>query len=205
MPPFGQLDVTLEALVFGAVFALKLLVVVLALALLSSTVDPDEMLRVVRRVSLRSALTASLATRMWTVLERDARRLAEARRCRADWREGGAGRAARVAAAAVVVRAVAAGALERAVDVAATLEIRGYGSVRRPPRHALPWSRHDLDFASAGLALVSLTVASRLAGVGDFDTYPTVHGSVGLPEGLLVAVLLGVALLPFTDRRGVTG
>jgi energy-coupling factor transport system permease protein len=203
VPPFGELDVTLEALVFGAAFALKLVVVVLALGLFAAAVDPDEVLRLLRRVSLHSALTASLATRLWTVLERDGRRIADAQRCRADWREGPERRVAALRARAAVIRAVAAGALERAVDVAATLEVRGYGSVRRPPRLAAPWSRHDLAFAAAALALVGMTAAARLGGLARFDAYPTVHGSLGAREAVLAAALLCVALAPFADRRGV--
>ena len=51
-------------------------------ALYTVAVDPDEVLRLFRRVSFRSALTATLATRMVPVLVRDSRRLADAQRCR---------------------------------------------------------------------------------------------------------------------------
>ena len=78
MPLYGQLDVTLEAVVYGAVAALRVLVVVLAFAVCSAAVDPDDMLRGLRRVAPRSALTASLATRMVPLLARDAERLGEA-------------------------------------------------------------------------------------------------------------------------------
>ena len=39
---------------------------------MSAAVDPDELLRMFRRVSYRSALTATLATRLVPVLARDA-------------------------------------------------------------------------------------------------------------------------------------
>ena len=122
VPPFGQVDITLEAVVYGAVDGARVLLVLMACALLSATVDPDELVRGLRRWSFRSALTAVLALRLVPVLARDARRLEEARRCRADG--GGSGPAARTA----VLRAVTTGALDRAIDVAATLEVRGYGA-----------------------------------------------------------------------------
>ena len=78
-----------------------------------------------RRLSFRSALTAALATRMIPVLTRDARRMEDARRCRPGADDGS------VAARLAVVRAVTAGALDRAVDVAATLELRGFANARR--------------------------------------------------------------------------
>ena len=115
-------------------------------------------------MSFRSALTAALATRMVPVLARDARPLA--RRAALP-----AGRARRSRLA--LVRAVTAGALDRAVDVAATLEVRGYGARRRGPRgRARPWSRHDLAFAASAAALVVLGRRARLGGWEPFEAYP---------------------------------
>jgi energy-coupling factor transport system permease protein len=79
----GKIDVTAEALVFGAILGLRALLVMLAGgALLAATVDADEVLQRFRRISAHSALTAALAVRLVPVLGRDARRLADARRCR---------------------------------------------------------------------------------------------------------------------------
>ena len=81
-PVLGRVDVTLEALVYGAVLGLRALALILCCALYAAVVDPDEVLRLFRRVSFRSALTATLATRMVPVLQRDGRRMADAQRCR---------------------------------------------------------------------------------------------------------------------------
>ena len=56
---------------------------------MSVAVDPDALLRLFRRVSYRSALTASLATRLVPVLARDAARMSEAARCRPQPRRAG--------------------------------------------------------------------------------------------------------------------
>src|SRR6202035_5500330 len=61
--PFGQGDLTVEALAYGGLIALKVTLVILVVALASLTIDPDELLRVVRRFSFRAALTASIAMR----------------------------------------------------------------------------------------------------------------------------------------------
>ena len=127
--PLGQVDLTVEALVYGLVFGLRLLVVDLACVLAICTADPDQLLLACRRFSPRSALTVSLATRLIPVLGQDARRLAEAQRCRPD------GGARTTAAKLALLRATVAGALDRALDVAAVLEMRGYGAPDRG-RHA---------------------------------------------------------------------
>jgi len=186
--PLGQLDVTLEAVAYGAKQALVLVVIIAAAAMGSAAVNPDEMLRSMRRLTLRSALTATIATRMVPLLALDARRIGEAQRCRPD----PAGRIA-------VVRAVTANALDRSLDVAATLEVRGYGSARRPRRAAAPWSRHDLAFALAAAAIV----AAPLALPAVFRFYPSIHGSVGARAWLLAGVLASAVLAPFAQRRGI--
>ncbi len=192
VPVLGELDVTLEATLYGGVLGLRALVLLALFALWSSAVDPDAVLRGLRRFSYRSALAATLATRMVPVLARDARRLGDARRAR-----GAAG------GRLEVLRAMTGGALERALDVAATLEVRGYGSVARPPRAPRPWSRHDLAFALAGLALLALAAGALLGGWAAFAAYPRFAAPV---DGGLLLLLLAVAacaLRPFLDRRGV--
>jgi energy-coupling factor transport system permease protein len=200
--PLGQLDVTRESLVYGAILGLRALLVVLAGgALLAATVDSDELMRTFRRISVRSALTAALAVRLVPVLGRDARRLADARRCRPD-----AGPRPNAAEQLQIVRAVATGAMDRALDVAATLEVRGYATPAaaggaRGVRE--PWSRHDLAFATSAAGLLALAAGARLAGVAHFEAYPTTQLSFGVREWLLAVVLLIVALAPFADRRGI--
>jgi energy-coupling factor transport system permease protein len=129
--PFGQGDLTVEAAVYGAVIGLKVTLLILVTTLASLAVDPDELLRVFRRLSFRSALTASLSTRMIPLLAADSERLAEAQRTR----PAGAptGPRARVA----LLGAVVGGSLDRAMDVAATLELRGFAAARLPTRRSL--------------------------------------------------------------------
>jgi energy-coupling factor transport system permease protein len=193
VPVLGAMDVTREALVYGGILGLRALVVVLTFNLYALAVDPDEVLRLFRRVSFRSALTATIATRMVPVLARDGRRMADAQRCRPG------APAPRIA----VVRAVATGALERAVDVAATLEVRGYGSARRAPRLHRPWSRHDLAFAASAVVLFALAFSVPVAGLAPFEPYPLTWAPAGPTQVLCAVVVLAAALLPFADRRGI--
>ena len=194
VPVLGVVDVTAEATAYGGVLALRAMVIISCFALHSAAVDPDELLRAFRRISFRSALTAALATRLVPVLARDARRLHDAQRCLAG----------EAAPRWAIVRAVASGALDRAVDVAATLEVRGYGAARRLPRGgARPWSRHDLAFAVSAIALAAVAVAAHVAGTQGFDAYPSFTAPVGAGQLGLCAVLAACVLLPFADRRGI--
>jgi energy-coupling factor transport system permease protein len=160
IPPFGQLDITLEATVYGSILGLRAIIVLLAAAVLSASVDPDEVLRLFRRISFRSALTAALAVRLVPVLQRDGRRLAEARRCRAEdtttrrvLRCGGPSRARRAATSPRRSSARLPDGAPRA------------GSGRAP------WSRHDVAFAASALA-VALRHRGRALATRRLTAYP---------------------------------
>jgi energy-coupling factor transport system permease protein len=202
--PFGRGDLTVESLVYGAVIALKVTLLILVSALASLAVDPDQLLRGMRRLSFRSALTATLATRMLPVLAADSQRIAEAQRTR----PGGSARGARGRVA--LLSAVVGGSLDRAMDVAATLEVRGYAAARGPrtrrarpadPRRAL--SRHDIAFAISAAAILALALVGRLSGVAAFESYPRIAMRLDLGTLVLCAALLTAIVLPFCDRRGI--
>jgi energy-coupling factor transport system permease protein len=200
VPLFGNFDITLEALAYGGVAALRVLVVGMAAALFSATVDPDELLRLARRIAPRSALTASLATRLVPLLGRDATRLSEAYGLRAAPLP-----TTTVRRGAVLTRALAAGALERSVDMAAALEVRGY-SVRsrgraarvRPPQ---PWSAADFGFAAAAGCVLGLTAGIALGGLAGFEPYPLLDLEAGAADVAAAASLAVAMVAPFGSRR----
>jgi energy-coupling factor transport system permease protein len=106
-----------------------------------------------------------------------------------------------------LISAVVGGSLDRAMDVAATLEVRGFATARSPGRGrgggGRPLSRHDIAFAASAVAILALAIAGRLAGVASFDSYPRIEmptdaGTLALAVGLIAATLL-----PFCDRRGI--
>jgi energy-coupling factor transport system permease protein len=189
-------DVTLEAAVEGLMNGMRIVVLVAALGgLMSAAVDPDELLKALRRISYRSALTASLATRLVPVLARDAGRMGDAARCR----PVPPGRLA-------VVRSALTNSLDRALEVAAALEVRGYALAGRPERRARPLSRHDLRIGVAALMVFAVAIGGTAAGVGHTEAYPTLDVAFG-PAELAVAsalvVLGGAPLLGRSARLGV--
>jgi energy-coupling factor transport system permease protein len=189
-----QIDITLEATVAGVLNGLRVIVIVTAFGLMSAAVDPDELLRMFRRVSYRSALTATLATRLVPVLARDATRMSDAARCRPH----PPGRL-------TVARAALAGALDRAVDVAAALEVRGYSLGGRTARRGRPWSRHDWRVAGAAGLIALVALAGAVFGVGSVEPYPSLEIETGGTEVLVSGVILLAALSPFAGRGARMG
>ena len=188
-------DITLESAAYGAFNGLRIVVLIAALGgLMSAAVDPDALLKSLRRISYRSALTAALATRLVPVLARDAGRMGDAARCRPH----PPGRLA-------VVRAAMANSLDRAVDVAAALEVRGYSLAGRPVRRRSPWSRHDRRIGAAALAVAFLAVGGAVAGIGEVEAYPTISMAFGWPELGLAGALALLGLAPLAGRRSRMG
>lgn len=193
LPLLGQVDVSGEALAEGAVLALRIGVVLGAFAVHSARVDPDRLMRLVRPFARHSALTAALITRLVPLAAADHARLRDAIALRGPGAAPG-GRAA-------LARRLLAGSLDRAVEVAASLELRGYarGAPRagRRPRA----SRHSWRFAAAGVAIAALGIGGRLAETGEFDAYPVTVVAAD-PATLAVAAALPVlAALPFAGLR----
>jgi energy-coupling factor transport system permease protein len=188
-------DVTLEAAAEGAMVGLRIVVLIAALGgLMSAAVDPDQLLKAMRRLSYRSALTATLATRLVPVLARDAGRMGDAARCRPH----PPGRLA-------VARAALAGSLDRAVDVAAALEVRGYALAGRPARGGRPWSRHDLRIAAAALAVATVAIAGAVAGAAHVEAYPTLDLALGPAELAMTAAFVVLGAAPLVGRGARMG
>jgi energy-coupling factor transport system permease protein len=196
-PLLGGTDVSAEALAEGGVLALRILVVLMAFAVHAACVDPDRVLRMLRPIARRSALTATLIARLVPLAAADYGRLGEAAALR--------GPAAAPVGRAALMRRLVAGSLDRAVDVAATLELRGYA--HGPPRSARggPPARYRDRFLAAGIGIAALAVGGRIAGIGSFDAYPTVSVAVDAPTLVLAAALPALAALPFIRTGGRRG
>jgi energy-coupling factor transport system permease protein len=192
MPVLGNTDITLESLAAGATIGLRVAVVVLVFAVYSACVDPDRVLRALRPLARRSSMTAGLVTRMVPLAAADGARLREATALRGPGAEP-VGRAA-------LARRLVEGSLDRAVDVAATLELRGHSLTMRPQLRR-EHSRDDAPLIAAGIAILAVAVGARIVGAGAFQTYPRIAMAVGATTLALCASLLVLAAIPFAVRR----
>jgi energy-coupling factor transport system permease protein len=194
-PLFGRVDVTLEAIVAGVSYGLLAAATIVAFAVYSACVDPDRVLRALRPLAGRSALTATLVSRLVPVAAADAGRLRDAAALR--------GPAAAPVGKAPLARRLLAGSLDRAVDVAATLELRGYSLDAPRARSRRSRSRYDRRFYLVAAIVLLTAIAGKLAGADDFQAYPTISIGFG-PATLAVAAIVtlsGLAPLRRPARR----
>lgn len=202
VPLLGRVDITAEAMVEGAILGLRAAVAMIAFAVYSACVDPDRVLRGLRPIAGRSALTAALISRLVPVAVADAARLRDAAGLR--------GPAATPIGRTALLRRLMAGSLDRAVDVAATLELRGYAldppRRRRPhveglrgPHYPQPFrkrSRYDRRFYLAGALVLIAAIVGMVLGADDFHAYPTIEIGLGPGTAALSALIVLSGLAP---------
>jgi energy-coupling factor transport system permease protein len=150
-------------------------------------------LRVLRPLAGRSALTATLVSRLVPVAAADAVRLRDAARLR--------GPGAAAVGTAPLARRLLAGSFDRAVDVAATLELRGYGLDAPRVRNRRLRSRYDRRFYAVAAVLLAAAIVGKALGADDFHTYPSVEIGVGPTTAALSTLVALSGLAPLKRRR----
>jgi energy-coupling factor transport system permease protein len=146
VPVIGQLDVTSEELSEALFQSLRLMAVGLAFAAYALLLDLDGLLLAGGRLR-RSVLAVALATRLLPTLERDAAGYVEALRGRGLVVEGVRGRAR-------LISPLVAGSLERSLNLAESMEARGFGRPGRTRAPSPPWSALDRFAIAAAVAVV---------------------------------------------------
>lgn len=147
VPVLGVLDVTREEIALAALNGARLAAVAFAFAAYALLLDHDRLLAAVAGAR-RSALMAALAIRLMPTLERDAVGLAEAVRGRGVEVEGLRGRGR-------LVSPLVAGSLERALNLAESMEARGFGRAGRTRQPRAGWRVHDWAVVVLAVALAA--------------------------------------------------
>jgi energy-coupling factor transport system permease protein len=146
VPVIGQLDVTSEEVSEALFQSLRLIAVGLAFAAYALLLDLDGLLLAGGRMR-RSVLAVALATRLVPTLERDAAGYVEALRGRGLVVDGVRGRAR-------LISPLVAGSLERSLNLAESMEARGFGRPGRTRAPSAPWTVLDRLAIVAAVAVV---------------------------------------------------
>lgn len=196
-PPLAVIDttVTAEELLWGAVVAVRLAGVVVAVLAVLAWIDQDRAQDLLARGLPRSALMIGLAGRMVPALEGDAAIVARSARLRGVDLDSG-GRLRRARAAAPLVLPLAATALERGVDSSEALVARGFGAPGGTRLPEEPLSRGEWSATACGALLIGLGVAT-VSGGGTYSYFPEPDGIVAAPAfaiaGLTALMLIMAA------------
>jgi len=208
LPVLGRLVITLEAIAFGAVMAVKLMVIISAFAFINLTVHPDDIMSVLLKMKLpyKSVLVTSLSTRFIPCLIEDMQRINDAYRTRGVPLDAG-NWFRRLKNQAGIIIPLLSNSLDRAVQVAEAMEARAFGTGQKRTFYKdIKISHMDWLILIFGLLPLGAGVVMRVFSYGDYAYYPSLQainfgGFILLLLGVLTLLLLAILPLAFLQRR----
>ncbi|MEW5953213.1 MAG: energy-coupling factor transporter transmembrane component T [Bacillota bacterium] len=191
--PFpGKIRITLEALCFGLGMGARLLVILGAFCFYTTTVHPDKVLMMCSRFGNKSVLAATLSTRLFPLMIRDAQRITGVMRCRGVKMDTG-GLTQRVKNRLPVINVMLLSSLERSLQFAESMQARGYGSGERTFFSREMLRPRDYIILSTTVLVLAAGLYAALQGWASYQYYPRL-GSIA-PDDAKVALLLTLGLL----------
>ncbi len=151
--------ITVESLVFAYSMCLRLFVIMAAFAIFNSAVSLESLFSILEKLKIpqNTLITLALSLRFYHVLSRDAADIVDAFRVRGLPISNGNLRE-RIAARYPVMVALLGNSLERGIDMAQALEVRGFPSKKRRPWYTL--KMHLRDLLSTSLIFLSFILAT---------------------------------------------
>lgn len=197
IPVLGRLHVTLEAVCYGAGMGLRLLVIMSAFCFYTYAVHPDKILKVAGRFGGRVALVVALATRLFPLLAADLHRITEVQRCRGVMLNKGS-RWVRAKNWLPVTGVLLVSSLERALQMAESMQARGFGSGMRSSYRRETWRPADYWVAAASGIAFGAGLLSFFLGWSDYEYYPAleeiVPGEMAAAAFILLCLVVPAAL-----------
>ncbi|MGI9861285.1 energy-coupling factor transporter transmembrane component T [Moorella naiadis] len=187
VPFWGKLDISMEAVYFGAVSGLRLLIVISIFCLYNLMINPDNVFNLFSGAGVRSVLVIALATRLFPVMVRDLQRIREVQQLRGvDFDTGNLWQRARKYSGLYNVLLLSS--LEGAMEIAESLQARAFGSGKRSVYRRNMLRPRDL-FCLGGslLALLAAGWGWRY-GYGRYSFYP--EADFLIKDGATLVILL---------------
>ena len=191
---FLRFKLTFESLFFGFIMALRLVVIASIFAVFSYSVNSDDLMRLILRFKFpyNLALITSLSTRFIPTMVMNIRNVVETFKVRGlDFSRGGF--LTRIKNSFPVLVAVLSNSLERAVEVAEAMEVRGFGGkIRRTFYREIKVNlKNKISLILTTLLLV-LSVVVRFFNFGEFHFYPTIQAEILSNLDVYIILILSV-------------
>lgn len=199
IPTLGTPRITLEAIFYGLMMTLRILIVVSAFTVFNFTIHPDDQLRAFIQLKLphKSVLVTSMGTRFAPLLFEDLVRLGDAQRARGlEIDRGNLFRRIRKRSSLIIP--LLANALDRTVQMAEAMESRAFGQ----GNNRTFFKRLKVtpfDWLTIGIAAVPIVWGIVIAfglDYGSFRYYETLDPLVPR-DGVESALLIGLFLFSF--------
>lgn len=174
LPVIGRPIVTMEAIAYGAVMALKLIITISAFAFINLTVHPDNIMLVFLKMKFpqKSVFITSLSTRFIPCLVDDVQRIGDAYRTRGMQFNSG-NWLSKLKKRAGVILPLLTNSLDRSIQVAEAMEARAFGTgYQRSFYKNITFSRLDVFILTICAIPLVLGIILRIMNYGGYQFYP---------------------------------
>ena len=171
MPYLGKLDISMEALYYGAASSIRLLIILSIFCLYNLMINPDKVLNLFSRVAGKSVLMIALSTRMFPTMVRNLKRIKEVLQFRGvDFDEGNLWE--RVKKYSCLYNVLLLSSLEDSMDIAESMQARAFGSGKRSVYSQNMLRPRDILCMGGSLLALFTAIQGLLYGCGQYTFYP---------------------------------
>jgi energy-coupling factor transport system permease protein len=162
------IQVTQESILFATSMSLRLFLAIVAFSVLTFTVHPDDLLKILSRFGVKSMTGLSIATRMYPTIAADSGNIEDAMKARGvEFDKGNFIAKAKVRAP--VMMPLLLNSMDRSMEIAEAMEARGFGARKRTSYYDPVISRRERAIMYLALAAVPFGVAMFILGYGNAD------------------------------------
>ncbi|RLG22856.1 hypothetical protein DRN72_00690 [Methanosarcinales archaeon] len=200
LPFFGSPVITLEALFYGIMMGVRLLVILSAFAIITVSVHPDDilMLMLKMKVPYKSVLIVSLSSRFIPTLLSDVETITDVQRTRGLELDRGS-IIKRIKNRFPVLVPLLANSLERSVEIAEAMEARAFGeNKKRTFYKELKLSNADKLVSVFIFSTLLVGIIARFLGYGIYEYYP-VLSPIELESIILGVLLFSMLVIPYVS------
>ena len=189
VPVIGRIRITLEAICYGLIMAVKLTSVTCAFVLFSSMTDQDDMFAFMSGVMPKSTILFSMTVNVVHRIQNEIKRVHDVMLMRGLVMEGQRMNE-KVRAALPLLKVVVISALEGSIDRAEALHVRGFGSGSRTIYKPIVFQKKDRMVLAAIMILLGMTLYAITSGVASYAFYPQMQ-HLNLMSPVLHVFLIG--------------
>jgi len=171
VPYLGKLDISMEAMYYGAASSIRLLLIISIFCLYNLMINPDKVLNLFSRAAGRSVLIIALSTRMFPVMVRDLKRIKEVQQFRGVDFDTGTLRE-RVKKYSGLYNVLLLSSLEGAMEIAESMQARAFGSGKRSAYSRNMLRPRDILCSGGSLLALFFAIWGWRYGFGQYNFYP---------------------------------
>ena len=198
---FGR-QVTFEAMLYGVVTAMSLLMILLLFVSLNSVLNGNKLLYIFARILPRTAFLIMMSIRFVPLLKRRLTEIQDVQRLKGMTMTQGTLRE-RAKSGMSMLQILLSWSLEEAVETADSMKARGYGTGKRRPYIPYRMTKSDKSWLSYLVVIFALCVTGGFLGYGKIIIYPELGTLYLSPiDWAVFACGMAIALFPlFVEGR----